>query len=105
MLLQKRNQLFIDSIKHWEVDGIDKFEEGITPCAIAGYYQTWTDGSEFKLNGSYCPMCDFVLDMCELCLLEKDSYMCISEYDGFLDNPTIETCQAVIERLWYEAFN
>ena len=105
MRLRKRNQLFIDSITHWIEDGIDKFEEGNEPDLIQGYYQTWSDGSEFKLNGSYCPMCEDALDCCDICLLKKDGYLCVREYDEFLDNPTQENCEAVIDRLWYEAFN
>ena len=102
MDLRKRNQLFIDSIQHWIEDGMDKFEDGLSLYTEDGWYEYWTDGSAFNLNGHYCPMCEYASDICPLCLLNKDGDMCVKEYDSFLNEPTIETCQAVIDRVYEE---
>lgn len=89
-------QLFIDSIWHWQVDGIDKFEEGLSVFSR----MTWSDGSELKLTGEYCPLCHHYYNgTCRQCPLYLGTNKCFKPYRDFIDNPTIETCQSVIDDL------
>ena len=110
MKLEEKNQLFIDCIVHWHVDGIHKFEDGLKPIIKKIilfnriYIECWSDGSEFKLNGSNCPLCDQFNDECEICFLEKDIVCCKAYYD-FIQSPSLERCKDVIEYLWNRCLN
>lgn len=102
MRIEEINQLFIDSIWHWMVDGIDKFEAGLSPFIYKGKSigNKWSDDSEFKLIGKYCPMCNEFDNICTVCYLDNEGYYCFTPYVKFTHNPCIETCQAVIDELF-----
>lgn len=102
MTLEEKNQLFIDSIWHWIVDGVEQFEQG--KYISDSYLDRWDDGTECKLNGEYCSLCEYFEDDCILCFI-YNTYNCCHAYSNFHSNPTINNCYKVVDYLWNKAMS
>ena len=49
----EKNQLFIYSIDHWIVDGVEKFEDGLAIIKDRNdFFIAWNSGEKNRLNGS-----------------------------------------------------
>lgn len=97
--MSKENQLVIDSIERWTVEGIDKFEYGLS-IDIDGYYDAWNNGSAMKLNGYYCSRCNYSSVLCSRCPLDSGSGHDIKTYMAFRSKPSLKTCRDVIDEMF-----
>lgn len=88
------DKLFIESIRHWMVDGLDKFEAGLSVTL-----NRWSDGSHFKLVGDYCPLCIHYNSHCDRCPIKNTEGMCCKSYNEFRDNPNYYTCLKVVDEI------
>lgn len=118
MTLSEKNQLFIDSIWHWIIDGLEQMELGKTNKK-SEFLTEWDDGSICKLNGLYCPLCIHFQDNCIICFIHnwdhhsKNCYKvynnydknCCKAYNNYDKKRDIESCNGVINYLWNVGIN
>ena len=99
-LTKKEIAAVLKSIKHWKRDIRARFLKGDK----ASNNLSWeSDGSSVKCGSNYCALCK--LGGCEICPYYKHwGFECFVFIKGhwlkFTKNPSLETCDGMIESLW-----
>lgn len=64
-IVSQQREALINSINHWQIDIIDKFEVGHF-VIISGYNDHWNDNSNIQDKTKYCSLC-YVYYTCQYC--------------------------------------
>ena len=101
MNINEWNQMFIESIEHWEVDALYRLSDGDFIKRHADDFERWhSDGAKYTINSDNCALCIAYNCVCKCCPIH-DSDQCCHEFEEFYDNKCVDTARHMIETLRY----